>query len=439
MAKKIQVFSIPFPDFKMGDIIEPEQFDENNATIVNKLNETIGVVNDEKTDLDGDHKGTWQGLTPEQASAGLESARITAVENKLSIAESKIYVLERDSDVAEAKIENLTKVTSNLNLIAEAGNRVKSSKLFGTNFTTPFNMSIDTTKTHTTNNILAGSTIVSVDDATGFLKDTKAYIFADDLYEEVTITAVEGNTLSISPVTRAYGLRSVFAKSMLHKDGTFGRKSPVLFDFESGQDGFTSPNGSSLAVYPTWKTRGAQSLRVRSVDDKDPIARFTHDFTAVREMSFDYISTNREVDVSISGVSGRLYQGKYDATLTHGSAVVDMTAITGSKAIEFNFKFTLSGNTYVHAMDNVQLFSPVKTAEYDIVIPASKDIVFWIDAEDGITSDLVGIDAEKYKRIVSGDETQFVITPDEEITSIKVRSTTSNANVKIRKIFGGFA
>lgn len=36
---------IPYPDFKLNDIIDPEQFDVNNADIVEKINEVITNIN----------------------------------------------------------------------------------------------------------------------------------------------------------------------------------------------------------------------------------------------------------------------------------------------------------------------------------------------------------------------------------------------------------
>jgi len=36
---------ISYPDFILGQIIDPEEFDQNNMEVVNKVNETIGVVN----------------------------------------------------------------------------------------------------------------------------------------------------------------------------------------------------------------------------------------------------------------------------------------------------------------------------------------------------------------------------------------------------------
>ena len=45
--------SISYPDFKLQEIIDPDQFDINNADIVNKVNEIISMVNSNTTTIEG--------------------------------------------------------------------------------------------------------------------------------------------------------------------------------------------------------------------------------------------------------------------------------------------------------------------------------------------------------------------------------------------------
>lgn len=45
MIRMINSLSISFPDFKLQEIINPDEFDQNNADIVNKINSILGVLN----------------------------------------------------------------------------------------------------------------------------------------------------------------------------------------------------------------------------------------------------------------------------------------------------------------------------------------------------------------------------------------------------------
>lgn len=48
---------IPYPDFKMGDLIDPEQHDMNNLYIQNKVNNLVDFVNALTGDIPGDQTG----------------------------------------------------------------------------------------------------------------------------------------------------------------------------------------------------------------------------------------------------------------------------------------------------------------------------------------------------------------------------------------------
>lgn len=48
----ISNFTIPYPDFKLNDTIQPDEFDDNNNRIVNKVNEIITTFNALVVDVD---------------------------------------------------------------------------------------------------------------------------------------------------------------------------------------------------------------------------------------------------------------------------------------------------------------------------------------------------------------------------------------------------
>ena len=41
----INIINLPYPDFKIGDVIEPEEFDANNQAIVSVVNQLVNAVN----------------------------------------------------------------------------------------------------------------------------------------------------------------------------------------------------------------------------------------------------------------------------------------------------------------------------------------------------------------------------------------------------------
>lgn len=70
----ISTLTLSYPDFQNNTIIDPDQFDTNNSELVAKVNECVDFLNtslytnqtidtklNAKTDLLGDHKGTWGG------------------------------------------------------------------------------------------------------------------------------------------------------------------------------------------------------------------------------------------------------------------------------------------------------------------------------------------------------------------------------------------
>lgn len=44
-GEKLNTLQIPFPDFRVADIIEPEEFDANNKALQDKLNAIVSTLN----------------------------------------------------------------------------------------------------------------------------------------------------------------------------------------------------------------------------------------------------------------------------------------------------------------------------------------------------------------------------------------------------------
>lgn len=152
MREKLLPLSIPYPDFKLNEIIDPDQFDLNNASVVDKinklvvfLNELIGVsetgqsgatlisftqqegftsenvqdmikevvtrINvhkqelidalEAKTNVNGNHQGTWQGLLPLDLNAGQQALDLSNLTSRVNVLEGdfneKLYNYNRHS------------------------------------------------------------------------------------------------------------------------------------------------------------------------------------------------------------------------------------------------------------------------------------------------------------------------------------------------------
>lgn len=223
---KVDTFTIPFPDFKMGDVMDSEQFDENNNTIVEKVNEVIGVMNDEKTDLTGDHKGTWQGYTPGQVAESINGGRLDVLEPIVHGMEQRLTDAEKTSENTSSTViqlkgalQNAQQEIANLNLYTDANNRVKTGYTYGTNFDAIFGMDIDYTKTNANSNLSIGQTILPTVSADGFKVGQEVTVYDDVNLERVKITAISGTNITIATgLTKEFKNGANIARTMFDKD-----------------------------------------------------------------------------------------------------------------------------------------------------------------------------------------------------------------------------
>lgn len=77
----INQLQLTYPDFKSGEVIDAEQFDTNNAQIVQKVNEVIGGLAEQDTrklDKTGNFTGTWNGVAMASFETGAIAEDITS-------------------------------------------------------------------------------------------------------------------------------------------------------------------------------------------------------------------------------------------------------------------------------------------------------------------------------------------------------------------------
>lgn len=223
---KVNTFNVPYPDFKLLDVIDPDQFDANNEEIVNKVNEII----ENMLNADGDFLGTWHGLTPGEVSEAINGGRLDLIEPiveevKVAMAELKTSVddgkVKTDTSISDLKrvSKNTQQEVANLNLYIDANNRVKSGYTFGTNFDALFNMEIDYTRTTATSNLVPTQTIIPVVSSDGFKVGQEVTIYDDVNIERTKITGIVGTTLTVGAITKEFKINAVIARTtMTHDD-----------------------------------------------------------------------------------------------------------------------------------------------------------------------------------------------------------------------------
>lgn len=267
---KVNEFNVPYPDFKLLDVIDPDQFDANNEEIVKKVNEVIVVLNTEKIGQDGDFLGTWHGLTPGEAAEPINGGRLDILEPKVTKLVSDMSDLQYETGKAISKydtaIADLKRVSknneheiANLNLYTDANNRVKSGYTFGTNFDTEFGMSVDWTKTESTSNLVESQTIIPVASAEGFKVGQEITVYDDVNLERVKIKAISGTSLTLETgLTKAFKLNANVARTMFDNDtnnkwASYGQWQPTKKDKYAFLGSYTfetttNYSGNTLAV-----------------------------------------------------------------------------------------------------------------------------------------------------------------------------------------------
>lgn len=468
MTRTVNPFGVPYPDFKLGEIIDPEQFDANNAEIIRKLNEVISVLNEDKTNLVGDHKGTWQGMTPGDASSeSINGARIDALANRVTKNEGDITTANTNHTNAVTRLSlvetitrNAQKEIANLNLYMEANNRVINGHSYGTNFSNTFGMTIHDANTTLSSALSNGSGLVNVVNSAGFAVGDTIYIFNNTVYDRVVIQSINGNSISISPaVTRPYTIKSGFAKSMLDAQGHFRGFSILQESFETTPLTGWSTGGNVISA-TDWFTDGSKSHKlIGTFSDTGEVSALAtlskaFDLTNVSYITFDFRFLNSYTQTQTESIGANynalfsvfIGSEQYTPACTNNvptSFKIDVRNLTGTHIFKFQARGTMNYNdrqepTTVN-VDNLCFEFQNHISEFTIDLPNTTDVVTWLDAVPNITftGKLGTVDMAK---TVEGNQTQLYAKQPLGVAKIHVVATASGNIVrKINKILGGHA
>lgn len=291
--------SIPFPDFKLLDVIDPDQFDENNHAIVEKINEIIeNMLSDT-----GDFKGTWNGVPMTEATEGINGGRLDVLEPKMNTLETDMDTLQGNVATAESNVSDLKralkmsqKELATLHLKADAATRIKDGYSFGDNGETNFNMNIDYTRTTATSNLVVGQTFIPCASADGFKVGQEITIVDDVNIDRTKITNITGTTLSVDPITKDFKNHAIVARSTIEKTEHFkelrctGYVANLQKQFLSGHEDFATRNtystGTSATNYTALPNKSVPTtVAANRLDNK---TRLAFEFDVVVPYS-DYI------------------------------------------------------------------------------------------------------------------------------------------------------
>lgn len=125
--------------------------------------------------------------------------------------------LKDNSYITNAEFNNVIipfyREIANLKLYQEANQRVENGNVFGINQDTRFGVNVDNFYTNTTQTRSAGNTTISVVNTNGLSVGQEITIQDDVNKESVTITAINGNTLTITSLTNSYKIRAAVYRS----------------------------------------------------------------------------------------------------------------------------------------------------------------------------------------------------------------------------------
>jgi hypothetical protein len=102
----------------------------------------------------------------------------------------------------------------------DASSRIVTGDTFGSTFDTSFGMSIDFTKTTAVGTLAIGQTDITVDSTSGFKVGQEITVYDDVNLERVVISAIVGDVLTVSALTKAYKDNANVARSMAVADAT---------------------------------------------------------------------------------------------------------------------------------------------------------------------------------------------------------------------------
>lgn len=200
MGVTINKFNVPYPDFKLGETIDPEQFDANNEEVITKVNEVIDVVNTDKLSLDGDFKGTWNGKTFDTIGDDILITRIHDMEKIVDSIPSTVTkaTLRLQGEMAHAI----------MTIDALKRTEYSARSIFGDDFTgAPIALEVDYTKTFSEFATAIGATTMTLDKLEGIYIGQDYTILDASGGEDIRITAIDTITkiVTFTPaLTRAY-------------------------------------------------------------------------------------------------------------------------------------------------------------------------------------------------------------------------------------------
>lgn len=159
-------------------------------------------------------KGVVKYSSATNSDSETEAATPKAVHDVTKYADAQIAIstAEAVQDV-DRTIQGLEREVANLNLQLTASQRVSNGVTFGSNFADSFGMTIDTTKTVTTAALSAGETSIPVESVTGLTGGMEVTIYDDVNIERVKITSINGNTLTVPALTKAYKEKANVART----------------------------------------------------------------------------------------------------------------------------------------------------------------------------------------------------------------------------------
>lgn len=103
----IDNLQVSYPDFVLGSIIDPEQIDQNNVDVTNKVNEIIDVVEANEIDIEGKVTALTDVVAGHEADIEGKVAVLTGVVNANEIdIEAKVTALTGTVNTNEADIES---------------------------------------------------------------------------------------------------------------------------------------------------------------------------------------------------------------------------------------------------------------------------------------------------------------------------------------------
>jgi hypothetical protein len=117
------------------------------------------------------------------------------------------------TDKQKVKRRSQMKEVAALKLEQQASARVPNGVLFGDDFATNFGMTRDDTKTFIVGTTSAGATLVTVNSSVGFVVGQEVTVYDDVNQEDVVISGIVGNTITVSALHFAYKEKAGFART----------------------------------------------------------------------------------------------------------------------------------------------------------------------------------------------------------------------------------